>query len=280
MSKISEIIFKGEKHYITSNFGNRTYKYKGEVISDFHRGTDYGTDSKKIPQYAIEDGVIHSCGTASDGAKYVQITYPRINKRFRHWHLDSISVKSGQKVQKYTELGKTGATGQATGIHLHLGIIDLATDEYIDPEAYAKSYIPPEEKKEESSTDKFKIGDEVIISGKLYKSANAEVHSGVVTNKRTKITRYVKGTKHPYNTTGDLGWIDEVDITLASNERIFKKGDKVTVKQSATKYCTGETIPSFVKGKTYTIHQVGNSRYPNGLLLKEIYSWVDKSEVS
>lgn len=59
---------------------------------------------------------------------------------------------------------------------------------------------------------KFKIGDTVIIKGKLYRSANASSAAGVVKSRKTVITRYAKGTKHPYNTKGDLGWMDEASI--------------------------------------------------------------------
>ncbi len=144
MSKITEIIFKGEKHYITSKFGYRKpISTKAGDSGTKHRGTDYGTHQKKLPQYAIEDGVIYDVGTAKDGAKYVKVDYPRINKRFHHWHLHTISVKEGQAVKKYTKLGTTGETGKATGVHLHLGIIDLKNDTYIDPEKYAKEYKEP-----------------------------------------------------------------------------------------------------------------------------------------
>lgn len=60
----------------------------------------------------------------------------------------------------------------------------------------------------------FNIGDEVIISGKLYLTANATSTKSSVSSKRTQITRIAKGTKHPYNTTGDRGWMDATDIKL------------------------------------------------------------------
>lgn len=141
MSKISNLIFKNAKHTITSKYGKRdVIQTSAGKTSSFHYGTDYGTYGKKSAQYAIESGTIYSCGTDTDGAKYVTIKYPRINKRFLHWHLDSIKVKKGQSVTKGTLLGYTGKTGKATGIHLHLGIIDLKTNNYIDPEVYAKEY--------------------------------------------------------------------------------------------------------------------------------------------
>lgn len=61
---------------------------------------------------------------------------------------------------------------------------------------------------------KFKVGDKVIINGKLYKSSNALIASSSVSNKVTYITRVVQGARHPYNTTGDLGWMDESSIKL------------------------------------------------------------------
>ena len=144
MSKITDIIFKGAKHYITSSFGYRApIATKAGDTGTKHRGTDYGTNGKKIAQYAIEDGKVYSTGTDGAGAKYVKVDYPRINKRFYHWHLDTIAVKKGQAVKKYTKLGNTGMTGKATGVHLHLGIVDLKNNTYIDPEVYAKEYTEP-----------------------------------------------------------------------------------------------------------------------------------------
>ena len=57
------------------------------------------------------------------------------------------------------------------------------------------------------------IGDKVVINGPLYVNSNAASPSGHATNKITNITRKVEGAAHPYNTTGDLGWMDESSIT-------------------------------------------------------------------
>ena len=69
----------------------------------------------------------------------------------------------------------------------------------------------------EPQKTEFNIGDEVIISGKLYSSSNATNPSGSVTNRKTKITRKVLTAKHPYNTTGDLGWMNTEDITAVKS---------------------------------------------------------------
>src|SRR5690625_1325971 len=61
-----------------------------------------------------------------------------------------------------------------------------------------------------------------------------------------------------------------------SAPRTYKVGQKVRIKSSAKKYSRANvTIPSRVKGKTYTIQQVGK----DDVLLKEIVSWVKKTDV-
>ena len=61
-------------------------------------------------------------------------------------------------------------------------------------------------------SDKFNIGDKVVIDGPLYVSSTASSPAGHVSNKVTNITRKNPGSAHPYNTTGDLGWMDESSI--------------------------------------------------------------------
>ncbi|MCR0568379.1 hypothetical protein MKC54_09200 [[Clostridium] innocuum] len=55
----------------------------------------------------------------------------------------------------------------------------------------------------------------------------------------------------------------------------IKAGDKVKVKNSATNYVTGETIPDWVKERAYTVMQVGSGK----VLLKEIMSWVRTADL-
>ena len=63
-------------------------------------------------------------------------------------------------------------------------------------------------------TGKFKIGDKVTINGPLYTSSTAASPSGSIENRVTTITRVAANTAHPYNTTGDLGWMNESSITI------------------------------------------------------------------
>ena len=151
MSKtLSSLIFHTDDKsavYITSPFGYRkSFGTSAGATSSFHNGVDYGTNRKKIPQYAIEDGYIYSCGCdyAYGGAKFVWVVYPRLGVKMLHYHLDTITVKAGQAVTSKTKLGTTGMSGRATGIHLHLGLKKLSGGDYIDPEKWYKNeYTAP-----------------------------------------------------------------------------------------------------------------------------------------
>ena len=85
---------------------------------------------------------------------------------------------------------------------------------------------------------KFKLGDKLVISGRLYRSSNATFSVSSVLGRITKITRVAAGAKHPYNTTGDLGWMDESSITLYEEPKedtsAIKVGDKVKVTKAVT----------------------------------------------
>lgn len=163
MSAISELIFKGAFHKVTSPFGPRkVMSTSAGSTNSYHYGTDYGTNAKKIAQYAIEDGTVLSAGKSSDGAIFAWIIYPRIKKAFLHYHLDSVKCKAGQSVKRGTLIGYTGATGKATGIHLHLGVRDLSSlsDESISKITQSKlntcPYVDPEKVKYTEPTEKDK----------------------------------------------------------------------------------------------------------------------------
>lgn len=137
MTKLTNLIFNGAKHYLTSPFGYRkSFSTKAGSTSNYHSGADYGTSGQALAQYAIEDGVILSCGTDGLGGKYAWIKYPRLNVKMLHYHLKNVKCKTGQEVKRGTLIGETGMTGRATGVHLHLSIVNLSTGAYLDPETF------------------------------------------------------------------------------------------------------------------------------------------------
>ena len=211
--KLAKRIFRDGEYYITSKFGKRdVISTSAGNTSSFHNGVDYGTNSKKIPQYALEDGKVISCGTDSAEygyAKFVWVEYPRLGFKLLHYHLDEIKVKKGQKVTKDTILGTTGKTGKATGIHLHLGMKYLDKNEYVDPELY--DYKEPNSFLHKRGY--FKLGDYHknigLVSSFMYKTFPAYTKKaalGPLFGPRVKasITEFQKRTGLKQN-----GYIDE-----------------------------------------------------------------------
>lgn len=133
--------------------------------------------------------------------------------------------------------------------------------------------IDEQPKPEPTPADKFNIGDKVVVNGPLYISSNATNANGSVSNKITNITRKVKGSAHPYNTTGDLGWMDESSITAyveptptpqPKPEPIsLKAGDKVKITKTGNANSLGTGKKAYGIGWTRRILRVYEGRaYP------------------
>ena len=218
MSKNGKLIFKNFDPVVTSAFGYRINPITKK--QQFHQGVDYGTNGKKLAQYALEDGVVTGCGTDGTGAKYVYVEYPRLGKTALHYHLDSYKVFNNQKVNDNTIIGYTGSTGQSTGIHLHFGWFPTE-DRYKawDKkrwEDFEKYEFPKVENK--SNALKYKIGDTVKINAVYVSStSNKKVNPAITTG---KITRIVAGARNPYLLeNGNIGWVNN-DCIVTSNAYI------------------------------------------------------------
>ena len=131
-------------------------------------------------------------------------------------------------------------------------------------------------------SDKFNIGDKVVINGALYTSSNAASPAGSISNKITNITRKNPGSAHPYNTTGDLGWMNESDIRMyteptpapAPVDKTLHVGDKVKIVGTGNGASDGSSNTAYGIGWTREIlkiysgrkfpYQVGNSTGTTG----------------
>ncbi|MGH1841525.1 N-acetylmuramoyl-L-alanine amidase [Enterococcus gallinarum] len=133
------------------------------------------------------------------------------------------------------------------------------------------------------STSNFKVGDKVKIVDALYKDSTGAGRSTASRGKTGTIKRVVSGNK-PY-LIDSLGWAHKNDIQMATNTATTaakKVGDTVTVQNHATKYQTGQNIPSWVKGKKYKIKQiksVNQSKSKKAYLLDGINSWFLEQDV-
>ncbi|EMF0253191.1 LysM peptidoglycan-binding domain-containing protein [Enterococcus hirae] len=73
----------------------------------------------------------------------------------------------------------------------------------------------------------------------------------------------------------DTPAINAGEETSETPKSQIKVGDTVKVNFSANQWATGETIPQWVKGESYKVKQVAG----NKILLADILSWIDKSNV-
>lgn len=115
---------------ITSPFGYRTSPTAG--ASTYHQGVDLDTGTG-WPVVATRAGVVTIAGWSNSAGNYVQINHQDGFSSI-YMHLSSIGVKSGQIVSAGQYIGATGATGVATGDHLHFGI--SLNGVYVNPCSY------------------------------------------------------------------------------------------------------------------------------------------------
>lgn len=107
---------------------------------------------------------------------------------------------------------------------------------------------------------------------------------------RNKKTTVKKGSYHIFNESGGMvnvtkkkgtpgSWINpngDSTTTSKPKKKTYKVNQKVKIKKGAGKYSrVNVNIPSRYKNKKYTVQQVGN----NDVLIKELYSWVKKSDL-
>lgn len=81
-----------------------------------------------------------------------------------------------------------------------------------------------------------------------------------------------KTTVHPATTTPAINAGQKANNTP---KRDLKAGDVVKVNLGATKWATGQGIPSWVRGKTYTVSAISGTR----VLLSGIMSWANRADV-
>jgi murein DD-endopeptidase MepM/ murein hydrolase activator NlpD len=82
-----------------------------------HLGVDYAAPTG-TPVRSVGDGVVDFAGIQGGFGKVVFVKHAN-EKTTVYGHLSRIDVKAGQKVSQSEVIGAVGATGWATGPHLH-----------------------------------------------------------------------------------------------------------------------------------------------------------------
>ena len=152
------------------------YKRKGNWAAGWHTGIDLVGDSDII--YGSCDGVVSKIGTDKSYGTYVTV---KASDGKYHWfcHLSKVTCKLGDKISRTTKIGVMGATGNATGKHLHFEIRN-SSNKYADnsdPAAYMG--IPN------------KVGS--------YNTSNYQINNTNTTNNAVSTTGELKTLNHNTN---------------------------------------------------------------------------------
>ncbi|WP_282155254.1 peptidoglycan DD-metalloendopeptidase family protein [Cytobacillus gottheilii] len=122
---VKHIVVKGTKVIPSRGDGSFVWPASGGYVSSklgyrwgkLHKGIDIARPSNRTIK-AADNGIVVSAGW--DGGYGNKIIIDHQNGyRTVYAHLDSMSVSSGQTVQKGSGIGVMGSTGHSTGIHLH-----------------------------------------------------------------------------------------------------------------------------------------------------------------
>ena len=113
--------------WLTGTFGGRSDPFTGEP--GFHQGLDISTDRGQ-PVFATADGTIRSAAFTGEYGNLIVVDHG-FGLMTRYGHLSAFATKPGQVVKRGAVIGYVGATGRATGSHLHYEI--LANGQLINP---------------------------------------------------------------------------------------------------------------------------------------------------
>jgi len=119
---------------LTSGFGNRKHPILG--FTKLHKGVDFAAP-KGTPIMAAGDGVVEKCGPYSTYGNYICIRHNG-NTKTAYAHLSRYAkgTKRNARVRQGQIIGYVGATGRATGNHLHFELIQ--DGKHINPQKVAQ----------------------------------------------------------------------------------------------------------------------------------------------
>ena len=101
--------------WLSAGYGARADPFNGEP--DFHSGLDISADRGR-PVYATADGTVESAGRNGDYGNLIVLQHG-FGIVTKYGHLSKFAVARGQRVRRGDLIGHVGATGRATGPHLH-----------------------------------------------------------------------------------------------------------------------------------------------------------------
>jgi len=111
--------------YITSNYGMRVHPIRHRV--QFHQGVDFAAPQGS-PIVAVADGTVTFSGRRSGYGNLVEIRHAN-GYVTRYGHNSRNLVQEGQQIRRGQMIGAVGATGTATGPHVHFEVLKDGVNE-------------------------------------------------------------------------------------------------------------------------------------------------------
>jgi murein DD-endopeptidase MepM/ murein hydrolase activator NlpD len=105
--------------WLSATYGNRADPFTG--APEFHSGVDISTD-KGNPVFATAAGTVEAASYNGPYGNMVVVNHG-FGLMTRYAHLSGYAVKVGDRVERGRVLGYVGATGRATGSHLHYELL-------------------------------------------------------------------------------------------------------------------------------------------------------------
>ena len=176
---------------ISSSFGYRRY-YNNKLnkyINDFHNGVDITNYANIICFFKGEvtevRNNIKGFSTQYSAGNYVVLKHDNnIYTKYCHMKYNSIKVKVGDILEVGSFIGERGATGNATGPHLHFSV--KVNNKYVDPMdylngkksiTYNKKIENKSKSKSKSVTYKIKKGDNLTKIAKKYNTTWKKIYN-------------------------------------------------------------------------------------------------------
>ncbi len=119
--------------WVTSGFGYRQDPFSGR--REFHQGMDI-VAPRGTPIVATANGRVVYAGWKAGYGKSIEIDHGWGIRTF-YAHCHTIKVSEGKQVKRGEIIGTVGATGQATGNHLHYGV--MVNGKWVNPANYILS---------------------------------------------------------------------------------------------------------------------------------------------
>ena len=118
---------------VTSGFAMRFHPILQTLRA--HRGVDYGAPHG-TPVRVVGDGVIEFAGWMNGYGNVIKVQHGK-ERSTLYAHLSRMDVRKGQPVEQGQRIGAVGATGWATGPHLHFEF--QINGQHVDPLTIAKA---------------------------------------------------------------------------------------------------------------------------------------------